>query len=133
GTQLVKNFLAVRGIVDDNFILHIPTGPLLLAPSLLEPFFCHESYEGFRRIQRHQTQSLHFRKDDQRLIILERSSPILTPCELIHKILATQIIALDITIQQGLTLPTEHFHGHNRPTTGSRKAIQDGESRLDMK
>ncbi len=51
---------------------------------------------------------------------------------MIEKILACQIIPLDITIEQGLTLPTEHFHGDDRTTAGLEEAMQHGECRLDM-
>ncbi len=133
GTQLLENFLAVRGIVDDGFMLHLPVGPLLFSARLFKPFLRHESYQGFRRIQRDQTQLLHFGKGDQRLIGLKGASPVLTPSKLIQKILTGQIAPLDIPIQQGLTLPAEHFHGHDRPTTGLRKTIQDRQCGFDMK
>src|SRR6476620_9179414 len=76
---------------------------------------------------------LPFRKDDQRLISLERASPVLGPSDLTEKILPGQVIALDIAVQQGLTLPTEHFHGHDWTTACPRKTIQERQGRLDVK
>ena len=132
-TQLLENFLTVRGIVDDRFLLHVPAGPILLVARLREAFFCHESHERFRRIKRHQAQMLRFRKDDQRLIGFKRASPVLSPSDLTEKILTGQVVALDIAVQQGLTLPTEHFHGHDWTTACPRKAVQKRQGRLDVK